>query len=118
MITPPPAMTRVAPRRERRPAPGHSVRAARLSGPGWPGGWELCTVHPLGLAVGEALVLPDRDVGLEVLDQRPAGRERLVTVVGGGGHDHGQVADLEVADAVHGGDGAHAEPPGHLLGDL
>ena len=61
---------------------------------------------PLVGAVGEHLVLPDRHRRLEVVDEVAGGVERLPAVVGGRGDDDRGVADREVADPVHRGDGA------------
>jgi aminoglycoside phosphotransferase (APT) family kinase protein len=68
---------------------------------------------PFAGAVGEPLVLPDGHRGLELIDQRPAGVQCLGAVRAGHRHDHRQVADLQVADAMHGSDPGHLE----LLGD-
>src|SRR4051812_2354279 len=73
-----------------RPAPPRSGRAG---------------THPFLGAVGELLVLPDRHLALEVVDQPPARREGLRAVRAGDGDDDREVPDAEVADAVDGGQG-------------
>src|SRR5207247_11053344 len=73
--------------------------------------------YPLGVAVGEQLVLPDRHRCLEIVDQAAAGLEGLGAVRAGDGHDHRQVADLQVADPVHGGHRADREICSELLHD-
>ena len=52
---------------------------------------------PLLGAVGEPLVLPDRHLGLERVDERPGRVERLAAVGGGGGDHDRDVADREPA---------------------
>src|SRR5580693_6989616 len=109
MTTPAAATIRVTPRRDGGVAAGQASRASRppgrdppatspgagLPAPGSPeaefpdggrpgaspGPEPLGTVHPLALALGELLPLPDRHGRLQVLNQRPAGREGLVPVV-------------------------------------
>src|SRR5882757_4181090 len=61
--------------------------------------------HPFISAIGKELVFPDGHLGLEIVDQRPARRERLSAVRTGGGHDDRQVTDGEIAHPVHGGNG-------------
>ena len=60
--------------------------------------------HPLGSAVGEVLVLPDRYLCLDRVDEVPADGERLCPVRGGDDRDQCDVADLKVTDAVSGDD--------------
>src|SRR5690348_17211549 len=83
-----------------------------LCGPGGSAGPD-----PLVSAVGEGLVLPDGHLGLEVVDEPAAGVEGFGAVGAGRGDDDGEVADLEVADAVDGGEGADGEVGGDLLHD-
>src|SRR4051794_40164055 len=62
---------------------------------------------PFGAAVDERLLLPDRHLGLDGVDQRAARVQRGPAVHGARGDDHGEVADLEVPAAVRDGDGEH-----------
>lgn len=59
---------------------------------------------PLFGTVGKALMLPDRDLGFEIVDQASRGRKGLVAVRGSSCHHNGEVADLEGAGAVVGGE--------------
>ena len=83
-----------------------------------PGETDPYGVHPLLAPVREDLVLPDRDGGLEPVDQGPRGVVRLAPVGGRGGDQDGGVADVEVAGAVHGGEGDDLELGGDALGHL
>ncbi len=62
----------------------------------------LRQADPLLGTVGKALVFPDRHLRLEVVDQAPCGRERLVAVRSTRSHNDGQVADLQGPGAVVG----------------
>src|SRR6266498_1165406 len=55
---------------------------------------------------GPALLLPDRHGALQLVDQLPAGGERLVPVRRGRGHDHARLGTGHRADAVGQVDGA------------
>ena len=46
------------------------------------------------------LLLPDRHLGLEGVDQVRARCQRRLPMNGTDGHHHGNVADLEASDAV------------------
>ena len=52
------------------------------------------------LAGDEVLLLPDRHLGLEGVDQLRAGGQRVAAVDRADGHHDGEVPDLEVADPV------------------
>ncbi len=69
--------------------------------------------HPLAHTVGEHLVFPDRDLGLEGVDEVAARRERLVAVRRGRRRDDGEVADREGPGPVDGGhpDARRCGPP-------
>src|ERR1035441_2082580 len=69
------------------------------------------TADPFAGAVGEPLVFPDGHRGLELINQRPAGVQRLGAVRAGHRHEHRRCADRQVADAMHGGDPGHLELP-------
>src|SRR3954447_9580882 len=74
--------------------------------------------YPLIRAVGEGLVLPDRDRVLQVVDEVPCGVERLTAMTCGRSDDDGEVADLEVTDPVYGSDRRHRVPFDDRLDDL
>src|SRR5580658_3801128 len=76
---------------------------------------SLRTVHPLAVTAGEDLVLPDRHARLQLLDQRAAGTERGIAVIGGGRHHDGQVTHREVAGPVQHGQPAKLMAGRHLL---
>src|SRR5690606_39345242 len=59
---------------------------------------------PLRLAVGELLLLPDRHLGLDPLDQQGARLERLLAVPGGRRRHERDVTDLQVPVPVHRGE--------------
>src|SRR5215472_6328962 len=80
-------------------------------------GGRLRAVDPVAVTAGVLLVLPDRHARLQLLDQRAAGLEGLGAVRAGHGHHDREVADIQVAHAVHGGDGGHAVAGRDLLGD-
>jgi putative hydrolase len=73
---------------------------------------------PLLGAVGEDLVLPDRHLGLEGVDEVTGRVERLPAMRCRRRDDHGQVTDLEPPDAVHGGDPSYVVGSGHLAADV
>src|ERR1700761_2465268 len=64
---------------------------------------RLRATDPFAGTVPEPLVLPDRHGRLELVDQHPAGLEGVAPVGAGHRHHHGQVADGQIADPVHGG---------------
>src|SRR5262245_18928252 len=96
--TPMPAIRRVSARRDMR---------ARLR-----------AVDPLAVAAGEALMLPDRHLRFQVVDQCTAGVERCAAMTAGFGHDHGKVTDRQITDSVHSGYRVQIESLRDLLGDL
>src|SRR4051812_1984102 len=78
----------------------------------------IAGADPLRVAVGERLVLPDRHLALEIVDQPPAGLEGLAPV-GGGRRDHDRdLTQAEVADPVDRRQGGHGEVGRHLLRPL
>src|SRR5215472_11559151 len=100
-------------RQARTPRPAISRVAVRRDMPA-----RLRAVDPFAVAPGEPLVLPDRDGRLEVVDQRPARVERGAAVASRDRDHHGQVADRQIADPVHGRDCMRVESLSDLLGDL
>ena len=52
-------------------------------------------VDPFFGAVGEALVLPDRDLGLDAVDQGVGRRHRLCAVLGCYGHEQIRTPNLD-----------------------
>src|SRR5882724_5338217 len=64
---------------------------------------RLRAADPLGRTVGKALVLPYRLRGLQLVDQRPAGLERLGPVPAGHPDHDRQVADRQLPDPVRRG---------------
>src|SRR5690349_18414282 len=76
------------------------------------------SADPCGRPVGEELVLPDRRLGLEGVDEVLAGGERLTAMPGRDGHDDRQPADVEVTDAVDGRHLDHVVVRGDPLADL
>ena len=77
-------------------------------------GQALRRADPLLGPVVEDLVLPDRHLGLQRVDQGARGGEGVAAVGRGGGDDDGEVADPQLADPVHGRDAADvvlARPP-------
>src|SRR6201996_127659 len=88
----------------------YSVKVRRrATGRGMTG--RLRATDPFAGTVPELLVLPDRHGRLQLVDQHPAGLEGVAAVGAGHRHHHGQVANGQVADPVHGG---HADR-GELL---
>ena len=82
-------------RRSRRPAAPATAGSPRVEGRGrdGPGPGGSRRADPLLVAVGEQLVLPDRHLGLERVDQGPRGGERLAPVGRRRGDDDRGVAD-------------------------
>lgn len=76
--------------------PSHASTPMRTS----VGGGLVAGTYPLVLTVRKLLPLPQRNLGLYPVDQQPADPECLITVVATRRHDHGNVADLELADPV------------------
>jgi hypothetical protein len=60
----------------------------------------LRQANPLLRTVEEALVLPDRDLSLEVIDQPTSGGERLASVWGSRRYDHREITDIQWSGAV------------------
>src|SRR5437762_378882 len=56
--------------------------------------------HPVGVAGGEVLLLPDRNVGLDPLDAVAARLERLRAMRRGTRDDDGDLSDVKVSRAV------------------
>src|SRR5690349_13352009 len=65
------------------------------------------SADPLAATVDEVLVFPNRDLGLEVVDQPPARGEGDVPVRRRHRDDHGGVTDLQVPGPVDGGQRGH-----------
>jgi hypothetical protein len=70
----------------------HTITAAALD--------ELCAADPFVGAVGEALVLPDRHRGLQLVDQLMARVEGLCPVRTGHADDNRKVTYVEVSDGA------------------
>ena len=56
---------------------------------------------PFSVTIGKALVLPDGNCVLDLVDDLPARIECLSAFRAGDGHDHSDVTDFEVTDAVN-----------------
>src|SRR5262245_14823518 len=78
----------------------------------------LRRADPLVGAVAESLVLPDRDGRLELVDQVPAGVDRLAPMRRADADDDRDVADRQLADPMHRCDPDHTVGRAHLLGQL
>src|SRR5258706_7348431 len=79
---------------------------------------RLRAVYPLAVAASEALMLPDRNGRLQVVDEGAACLERGGAVTAGHGDHDGKIADRQVTNPVHGGDRVQIESLRDLLGDL
>src|SRR5690606_1925771 len=73
------------------------ARMASLRGRGIPG----VRMQPAGVAVGVALVLPDRHPRLHLVDDPAAGLERRGAMRGAGTGPDREFADGQVADTMH-----------------
>jgi hypothetical protein len=62
----------------------------------------LRQADPLLRTVGKRLVLPDRHLGLQIVNEAASGGKCLVAMGGGGSHHDGEVADLQRPRAVVG----------------
>src|SRR5271165_935213 len=78
---------------------------------------RLRAADPLVGTVGEALMLPDRHRGLQLVDHRVAGVERLGAVRAGHAHDDRRLADGQVTYPVHGGYRDHVVLGHDVFGD-
>ena len=72
-------------------------------------GGAALAVHPTRVAVDIVLLLPDRDAVLHLVDDVAARPEGLITVRRGDAHPHRDLAERQVADAVHATRVAHPE---------
>ena len=75
-------------------------------------------MDPRRFAAHEDLVLPDRDLRLELVDQPARCRERLGSMPGRGSNDDRDVADVQFTDPVNRGDGDDARITCDALRDL
>src|SRR5690606_8219824 len=74
-------------------------------------------MQPFRLAVGVALVLPDRHARLDLVDDPAAGVEGRIAVRGAGADPDRELADGQLADAVHAAGLDRAEARHRLLDD-
>src|SRR5262245_7589826 len=121
------------PQRDREPPQHTHVDQRRRLSPVWPELSSVCRAiapmapdnsagsrraDPLVGAVAEALMLPDRDRRLELVDQRMAGVESLAAMRRAHSDHDRDVTDGELTDPMHRGDPNDAIARRHLLGDL
>src|SRR6266508_6435086 len=71
--------------------------------------------HPMGIARGKPLLLPDRDVPLDALDAVPAGLEGLGPVGRGAAHHDRGLTHLEAAGSVEDRELQYRPPFAHLI---
>src|SRR5512133_4084067 len=71
--------------------------------------------YPLRVSRREVLLLPDRHLSLEGVDQMRACGQCLTAVNSSDCHDHSNIADLEMTDAVLYGDRQHIVVIGGVL---
>jgi len=58
--------------------------------------------YPFSVTIGKALVLPDGNCILDLVDDLPARIECLSALRAGDGHDNGDITNLKVTDTVNG----------------
>src|SRR5690606_11628807 len=74
-------------------------------------------MQPLGVPAGIALVLPDRDARLDLVDDPAAGLEGGVAMGGAGADPDRELADRQLAGAVHGAGLEDVEPGQRFVQD-
>src|SRR5580692_11232380 len=73
-------------------------------------------VHPAGITVQVVLLLPDRDAMLDLVDDVAASQKGFLAVPRAHPHPHGQLAQLQIADAMY-ASGVFDAKTRHGLGD-
>src|SRR5690606_27361218 len=105
--------------RERRRSAAHGLVWFLTCGDQWPvkSTWRG-RADPFFCAVGEHLMLPNRHLALEIVDELAACVERLAAMWRGDRDNYREVADGKRPDPMYGGDRAHGELLGDRRGDV